>query len=66
MMSSIPFYWHIYWESYKNLSLSPDGGCQGHQEEHSQGYATKLIEILYCHIHYNRYPLMTATHTWIA
>ena len=50
----------------KNLSLSPDGGCQGQQEEHPQGYATKPIEILYCHLHYNRYPLMAATHTWIA
>ena len=67
MMSIIPSYCHIYWESYKKkLSLSADGGCQGQQEEHSQGYATKPIEILHCHLHYNRYPLMAATHTWIA
>ena len=50
----------------KKLSLSPDGCCQGQQKEHSQEYATKPIEILYCHLHYNRYPLMAATHTWIA
>ena len=50
----------------KILSLSPDGGCQGQEEEHPQGYATKPIEILHCHLHYNRYPLMAATHTWIA
>ena len=30
-----------------------------------QGYATKPIEILYRLLHYNRYPLMAATYTWI-